>query len=140
MTTKFLLDTSVVSETRKLGRANRGVRAWISSVQGDELCVSVLLFGEIRQGVERLRPRDPEQARVYDDWLAGLARVFEGRTLEITAENAEVWGRMNAPEPLPAIDSLMAAQAVSRGLTVVTGNPRDFERTGARVIDPFERE
>jgi predicted nucleic acid-binding protein len=136
---RYLLDTSVVSETRKMERANRGVRTWISRVRGDELCISVLVLGEIRQGVERLRPRDPEQASVYEDWLAGLARVFEGRTLEITAGDAGVWGKMNAPDPLPAVDSLMAAQAVSRGITIVTGNPRDFERTGARVVDPFDR-
>ncbi len=136
---RYLLDTSVVSETRKMERANRGVRAWISSVRGDELCISVLVLGEIRQGVERLRPRDPEQAQVYEDWLAALARVFEGRTLQITAEDAGAWGRMNAPDPLPAVDSLMAAQAVSRDLALVTGNPRDFERTGARIVDPFDR-
>lgn len=55
---RYLLDTSIVSETRKMGRANRGVRRWVSSVRGGEMCVSVMVFGEIRQGVERLRPRD----------------------------------------------------------------------------------
>lgn len=122
-----------------MGRANRGVREWMSSVRGDELCVSVMVFGEIRQGVERLRPRDPEQARIYEEWLAGLGRVFEGRILAVTAEDADVWGKLNAPDPLPAIDSLMAAQAISRDLTLVTGNPRDFERTGSTILDPFER-
>ena len=46
---------------------------------------------------------------------------------------------MNGPDLLPAVDSLMAAQAVSRSLTFVTGNPNDFERTGAQVMDPFDR-
>jgi predicted nucleic acid-binding protein len=45
---------------------------------------------------------------------------------------------MTAPDPLPAVDSLMAAPAKSRNMTLVTSNTRDFERTGIKLLNPFE--
>src|SRR5262249_27084667 len=71
----FLLDTNVLSEARKPD-GNPHVRAWLATVRGDELYLSVLVLGEIRQGVERLRRRDPRQAGVYEAWLATLRRDY----------------------------------------------------------------
>ena len=53
-----MLDTNVVSEARKGSRANAGVMRWLSSVAAEDLYVSVLVIGEIRQGIEGLRARD----------------------------------------------------------------------------------
>lgn len=130
-----MLDASVLSKLRKRRGIDEGVRRWFSGVRrGGDLCASALAVGEIRQGVERLRPRDPRQAEAIEDWLIEIRRTYEGRIVPVTAEDADLWGRRNAPDPLPTIDSLMAAQAISRDLTLVTGNPRDFERTGAKVL------
>jgi len=134
----YLLDTNILSETRKRERADAGVRAWILAVRGAELYTSVLVIGEIRQGIERLKPRNPDQAEAYEKWLAELRRVFANRIIPITEEIAEEWGRMNAPAPLPAADGLMAATAEVKGMTVVTRNVPDFERTGVEVLNPFE--
>ena len=41
---------------------------------------------------------------------------------------AEEWGRMNAPDPLPVIDGLLAASAKVAGLTLATRNVSDFAR------------
>jgi predicted nucleic acid-binding protein len=38
---------------------------------------------------------------------------------------------------LPMLDSMIAATALTHNLTVATHNVRDFERCGARVVDPF---
>lgn len=133
----FLLDTNVVSEIRK-PQGNAHVRNWLSSVPGSDLYLSVLVVGEIRQGIERLRRRDAPQAAVYEAWLAALRRDYVTRILPVTADIAEEWGRLNAPTPLPAIDGLLAATASVRGLTLVTRNVADFARTGVRVLDPFE--
>lgn len=133
-----LLDTNVLSETRKLERADAGVRAWISSVRGSELYTSVLVIGEIRQGIERLKPRDPTQAQIYEGWLVELQRVFARRIIPITEEIAEAWGRMNASDPLPVADGLIAATAEIKNMIVVTRNVSDFERTGVKVLNPFE--
>jgi predicted nucleic acid-binding protein len=133
----YLLDTNVVSEARKGERGDPRVREWLSSVRAAELYVSVLVLGEIRQGVERLRRRDPSQAAIFDAWLAGLRRDYADRIVPITAEVAEEWGRMNVPDPVPAVDGLMAATARARGMTFVTRNTADVARTGVRLLNPF---
>jgi len=65
----FLLDTNVVSEIRRK-TADPGVAAWFASVRADQLFLSVLLVGEIRQGIERLARRDPAQAEIFERWLS----------------------------------------------------------------------
>ena len=61
----YLLDTNIVSEARKGERADPSVVAWLSSIREWELYISVLVVGEIRQGIERLRRRDPAQAEAF---------------------------------------------------------------------------
>lgn len=56
----------------------------------------------------------------------------------MTAAVAEEWGRFNVPNPLPVIDSLLAATAKVHGLTLVTRNVSDVEATGVPVVNPFE--
>jgi predicted nucleic acid-binding protein len=133
----FLLDTNVVSEARK-PRPHPRVAAWFNSVSGSELYISVLVVGEIRQGIDRLRHRDPGQAGVYEAWLGLLRRDYGDRVIPITARVAEEWGRLSAPDPLPAIDGLMAATARVHDLTFVTRNVADVTDTGVRVLNPFD--
>jgi predicted nucleic acid-binding protein len=132
----YLLDTNVISEARKL-HGSPQVKAWLSSVSSDDLYLSSLTLGEIRQGVERLRRRDPTQAAIFERWLATLRRDFATHVLPVDPEVAEEWGRLNVPDPLPAIDSLLAATARVHGLTLVTRNVADVARTGVRVLNPF---
>lgn len=132
----YLLDTNVISEVRKR-QQDPGVLAWFSGVQGQDLYISVLAVGEIRQGVDRLRRRDPVQARVHEDWLSVLIRDYDDRILPITIGVAEEWGRMNVPDPLPAVDGLMAATARVAGLTFVTRNTGGLERAGVELLNPF---
>lgn len=135
----YLLDTNVVSEARKGARADPGVIHWMSSTTERELYISVLVVGEIRQVIERLQRRDREQAAVFEIWVTELRQCYSERIVEINLEDAERWGRMNVPDPLPAIDSLMAAQARNRDMVLVSTNTRDFERTGVELLNPFER-
>lgn len=43
------------------------------------------------------------------------------------------------PDPLPVVDGLLAATARVLGLTLVTRNIADVERTGIELFDPFAR-
>lgn len=133
----LLLDTNVMSELRKGERANSGVREWVTSVEDAELYISVLVVGEIRQGIERLRGRDPAQASVLDSWLNMIQTDYRERTIGVTAHIAEEWGRMNAFDRLPTVDGLLAATARVERLTLVTRNTKDVERTGIEVLNPF---
>ena len=134
---EYLLDTNVLSEARK-ARGDEEVVRWISSVPAEDLYLSVLVLGEIQRGAERLKRRDAPQAAVYEAWLHAVARDYVDRILPVNAEIAEEWGRLNLPDPVPIVDGLMAATAKVRGMTFVTRNIADVERTGARLLNPFE--
>lgn len=134
----FVLDTNVVSEARKGSRADASVMRWLSLVAAEDLYVSVLVIGEIRQGIEGLRGRDPVQADHLETWLSGLRQRYANRILPVDLETAEEWGRINAPNPISSRDGLMAATAKVRGMTFVTRNTADVARTGARLLNPFE--
>ena len=53
----YLVDTDVISESRKGTRANPGVRAFFrhASREGVPLYVSAITVGELRRGIEKLR-------------------------------------------------------------------------------------
>jgi toxin FitB len=133
----FLLDTNVISEARRRS-PDSNVRGWLASVPEPELYLSVLVVGEIRQGIERLRRRDPGQAAPYETWLAALVHGFADRLVPVTAEVCEEWGRLDVPDPLPVTDGLMAATAKVRGWTFVTRNVAGLARTGVRLLNPFD--
>jgi predicted nucleic acid-binding protein len=134
----FVLDTNVVSEPRKRSRADASVMRWFNSVETDDLYISVLVIGEIRQGIEGLRRRDPVQAGHLESWLAGLRRGYADRILPVDLEAAEEGGRMNVPDPISTRGGLMAATAKVRNMTFVTRNTSDVARTGARLFNPFD--
>lgn len=134
---RFLVDTNVLSELRKGPRANSKVLGWFRSVDDAALYLSVLVIGELRQGVERLRRRDPPAAAKLDRWLHELIEHHSDRTLPVDAAVAERWGHLNVPDPVPAVDGLLAATALVHSLTLVTRNIRDVRTTGVRHLDPF---
>lgn len=135
----YLLDTNVVSETRRR-RPNANVLRWFASVDGDDLYLSVMVLGEIRQGIERLRARAPDQAAEFEAWIDRLEHDYADHILPISADVADEWGRLNAPVALPVVDTLLAATAKVHDLTLVTRNRKDVVRTGVPLLDPFAAE
>ena len=135
----FLLDTNVVSELRKERRCDPGVRRWMEGTVAEQLFVSVLVLGEIRQGIERIRTRDQAQARALEKWLLGLSTEFAERILPVDERVADEWGRLGLQQPVPALDALLAATAIVHGLTVVSRDEDGFRNTGARVLNPFAK-
>lgn len=134
----YLLDTNVVSELRKGGRADPGVRAFFDTLSAQEAFLAVQTLGEIRRGVDNLRGRgDRAQADLLEAWLDGLLSDWSSRILAFDLHASQVWGRLMSPHPQHAIDKQIAAIALIHDLTVVTRNTADFGGTGARVLNPF---
>jgi len=133
----YLLDTNLVSELRK-PHPNVGVLAWFDSIRRpDDLYLSTVTVGEIRRGIERLRPRDPVQAAALESWLTGLLGAHATRAIAVDLEIADRWGRLDALHQLPGVDGLLAATALVRGWTLVTRNVEDVARTGVKLLNPF---
>ncbi len=133
----FLIDTNVLSELRKGKNANVGVQSWFEAISGDQLYISVLTLGEIRQGIEQIKRRDVQAAAVLDVWLTQIKAESMNLVLPVTQEITDCWGKINVPDKMPAIDGLLAATALIHGLTLVTRNIRDVERSGVKLFNPF---
>lgn len=129
--------TGVVSVLPQDG--DEATMAWVDTVSTHELFLSVMVVGEIRQGIERLAVRDPGQAAILDEWSQRLVNDYADRIVPVTPEVAQLWGRLNADSPLPLVDGLLAATALVRNWTLVTRNTTDVERTGVRLLNPFEK-
>lgn len=126
-----------MSELRKGRRCDPGVAAWFARAEAEEIYLSVLTLGELRKGIESIRRRDEPAASALEAWLAELVDTYSDRCLPLDRATADRWGRLNVPDPLPVLDGLLAATAMTHGLTFVTRNLRDVERTGVACLNPF---
>lgn len=133
----YLLDTNIVSELRKV-KIDVNVQRWYEAHRTAEVYLSTLVVGEIRQGIERIRTRDAQQAAGLEGWLAGLLSSYQNRLLPVTVDIAQEWGRLRASAGVPVVDGLMVATANVHRLTLVTRKVADVARTGVRLVNPFE--
>jgi len=133
----YLLDTNVVSELRR-PQPHRGVVAWMASVAPEDLFLSAVTMGELQAGVERARQQDPAKSELIEAWIESLALSFS--ILPVDGPAFRRWARLMHGQPPDLIaDAMIAATALTHGLTLVTRNIRDFERLGLSAIDPFRR-
>jgi predicted nucleic acid-binding protein len=136
----YLIDTNVISEARKKGRANPGVSAFFRDVadKDEMLYLSVISIGELRRGIELIRYRgDAHQSDLLEAWLADILDQYRNHILAFDGDAAQVWGRLRVPHAQHEIDKQIAAIAWVNGLTVVTRNTADFADTGVNLINPF---
>lgn len=133
----YLIDTNVLSELRRR-EPDAKVVQWFAERPASTLYLSVLTLGELRKGIDAL-PETPRKLALLD-WLeAELPIFFAGRILAVDTKVADRWGRLVAQAgcPLPAIDSLLAATALTHGLTLITRNLKDFQHADLAVLDPW---
>jgi toxin FitB len=133
----YLLDTNVISElVRK--KPNSSVVTWFSTLPNEALYISVLTIGEIKFGIENAT--DVKRKEKLRMWLEhDLLELFEDRILPIDKCIAEKWGilRSQTQRPVPAIDSLLAATALTHNLCLVTRNVLDFQFPELKVTNPW---
>jgi predicted nucleic acid-binding protein len=133
---KYLVDANVLSEPTRASPAGRVVQ-WLRDHEAD-LVVDPIVLGELELGVLRL-PKGRRRLEL-ERWLQQTTQQLP--CLPMTAQTAGHWARLLAELQrrglaMPIKDSLIAATALAHGLTVVTRNTRDFQRTGVALIDPF---
>ena len=137
----YLLDTCLLSEFMK-PQENRGVIEWFDAQNDETLYISVLAIGEIRKGITKLGTS--KRAGELNSWLESVVMRFDTRILSFDITMANRWGDLKAGleskgRPMPVIDSLMAATALARDLTLVTRNTQDFADTGVKIFDPWDQ-
>jgi len=136
----YLIDTCCISELVKK-KPNPKVVKWFADQDELSMYLSVITFGELRKGIEKLT--DSKKKKELNRWVKeDLHLRFKNRVLNITMEEVNRWGKILASaeqngKPLPAIDSLIAATALVHDLSVVTRNTQHMEGSGVEVINPW---
>jgi tRNA(fMet)-specific endonuclease VapC len=134
LTGRYLLDTNILSDNIRnpRGPAARRVR----QVGNAQICTSIIVAAELRYGVAKTGSKYL-LARVAEtlDRLEVLA--LEPPVDEVYAQlrvHLERIGNLIGPN-----DLLIAAQAVSLGLVVVTANEREFSRIPGLKVENWLR-
>ena len=132
----FVLDTNVVSETRK-PRPNPTLLDWLAAQDAAHLFITTITMAEVWNGFHRLQPEHPDYERIKI-FASDLPRKY--RVLNFDARAAAIWGELTATStgPLPLRDSFIAAIVRSRGYRIVTRDVAPFERMGCKVVDPWK--
>jgi toxin FitB len=138
---KALLDTCVISELVSK-QPDPKVVARIDSLDPEDIYLSVITIGEIVKGIEKLpksRRKTDLQIWLKDDLLVR----FEGNIIALDAEALVKWGVLMAHleaagRIMPAIDSLIAATALAKKMTLFTRNVSDFDSAGIEIVNPWE--
>lgn len=136
MSEAYLLDTNVVSETRKK-RADAGVLSFLHAVDASSIYLSVLTIGELHRGIAAKRRNDPAAAKSLSVWAEGLEVGFADRILGIDSAIARLWGNWSSDRPRPVVDSLIAATAQIHGMTLVTRNLKHIEGLPVKSLNPW---
>lgn len=138
---RYLLDTCVISEVVKKAPSSK-VTQWLQRQEELSLFLSVITFGELHKGIGQLQA-GRKQRELYE-WVEGrLSRRFTGRILDVDKDVAVRWGEISAAagrvgRTVPVLDGLLAATAMTFGLTFVTRNTDHVLETGVRLLDPWE--
>jgi predicted nucleic acid-binding protein len=134
----FILDTNVISELRRAGKAHPSVVQWADARPVTQFFLSVVTILELDLGVHRVMRKDPAQGKVLRHWIdTQILTRFDGRILVIDTAVARQCARLHDPDPRSERDALIAATALVHGMTVVTRNVADFDISGLRVFNPW---
>ncbi len=127
---KYLLDTNIISE---LVRNPQGIiRDRIVVVGEDAICTSIIVSSELHFGVDKkgsIRLRNQLEAILSTIVIIPFEEPADRQyaALRIVLEKAGT--------PIGPNDMLIASQAMSHGLTLVTANIREFSQVQGLAVE-----
>jgi tRNA(fMet)-specific endonuclease VapC len=121
---KFLLDTNICIYIIK--QKPISVKQRLQTVTPSDIALSIINLAELEYGAAK--SQNPSRNR---QTLTTFCNPFE--IIGFNQEDARIFGEIRTElekrgQPIGSYDLLIAAQALSRGLTVVTNNIKEFSR------------
>lgn len=134
----FVLDTNVISELRRKGKADRNVAAWAEGAGNSNLYLSVITILEVQIGALSMLRKDAIQGRFLQDWIDNkILPGFAGRILPLDTKAVLCCARLHVPDRRSERDAMIAATAIAHDMTVVSRNIADFVQTGVKLCNPW---
>ncbi|MGQ0622361.1 MAG: type II toxin-antitoxin system tRNA(fMet)-specific endonuclease VapC [Panacagrimonas sp.] len=124
MAARYLLDTNILIAA--IGGESAKLLNRIATLAPERLCLSSIVLAELLTGAEKSQLPAHNKAR--------LTVLVEGmETLPFDADDAASYGRIRAAleragQTIGPLDMLIAAQALTRKLVLVTANLKEFQR------------
>jgi len=134
----WLLDTDVMCQPVK-DRGNPAVIAWLND-NYDNSYTSTIVIAQVGYWI---RTKEGRSRQLLQTWLTRSIEALEGRVLSFNKSTAHIWAEQKfllkqKGHAMPVEDSYIAATALRHGLTIVTGNEKDFRHCGVKVLNPFK--
>jgi tRNA(fMet)-specific endonuclease VapC len=132
---RFLLDTNIVSELIRNPQGRVAKR--IGSVGEENICTSIIVAAELRYGAaKKASPKLTAQVEVVLEAI---------ETVAVDAPADEIYGSIrvqleSAGTPIGGNDLIIASQAMTLDLTLVTDNEREFSRIDGLRIENWLRD
>ena len=126
---RYMLDADSVSYAL---RGQGQVAKRLLEHQPSDLCISAITLAELKYGAEAKRSQKIRRA------ISAFTK--DVAVLPFDEASAERFGTVAAAlagrgEPIGVVDTLVAAQALSLGVTVVTNNTRHFSRVPGLAVE-----
>jgi toxin FitB len=140
---RWLLDTNVLSETRKK-RVDNGVANWLSSVVTEQICTSAMNIAELEYGA--IVTKDDLKQIEITGWIESeLKPWLSDRIFAIDEDVLLRWRILSRQreikqQPAPPVDILIAAVAQENGLYVATRDVAPFVACGIPTLNPWTGE
>jgi tRNA(fMet)-specific endonuclease VapC len=116
-------------------RGKTDVRKWIAGREEEEFFISVITASELLYGVHRAKAPDVRSRRMA--WVESVLNAFPVIPIDVSTAraHAELSAYLEtAGMRIGLHDAWIAATCIAHGLTLVTGNVREFGRVpGLRV-------
>ncbi len=136
----YLLDTHVVSELRKArtDAVDPSVLTWATGIATQNLYISALTLLELETGIAQAERKDGAQGALLRLWLdEQVIPAFENRTLSLDLAVIKKRAQMPFNESRTNRDALMAATAITHGLTLATHRPAAYKQMRVKTFNPW---
>ena len=123
----YLLDTNIISEPTKSSPSESVLNSIAENF--DHSCICSVIWAEILTGIKTLAPGKRKDA-LLNYYLNTIQKAYD--ILPFDSFAASIYSDLverlkNKGNPLPKLDLMIAATAISNNLILVTRNTADFE-------------